>query len=548
MSSHAKAANDGNNAARHKDKTTAGAAGAGATSTTSTTAATNITDKHQDNENETTRASFAELYSSPNDDIFNKETKSSPLLATTPPIVSKSLIRSYPYLLIADFFLGILTWTNDDVYLNLAFSAGIVSVILYFDVLITYFGHILAVLLLFLYYLLIKKIQTEQEANPTLDNIVQLLTKVSIKADIFLTPITTLNLTQYDFKRLFFTIVFLSPFYAVVSHFILGPRFLVLLGIFYALTYHSLYSRVTRRILWKSKTVRLLCFYATGLNFDKSSNTGLFSNVMAKVKQTNNITSLSHSNSGKPIRFTYVLYENQRKWLGIGWTSNLLNYERAPWTDEFLNESPPPEDFKLPDYNEDGEDLVWRWVDTNWRLDLTNDGALTLKNPNKRTKVDPSPDDGYVYYDNTWKRATSEDSFGKYTRRRRWLRTAELVHFTKTDQTLTLSNGTLYLNDTLLNLPTRPEIQHVQASGVRHNNSSTASTNSASPDRDGFKKRKSIRFDDKPTILEDIKLESSEEPKHSAAGAQAAGVPSAPKAKKGKEGLKSNNSQIHSVD
>ncbi|GMM33435.1 peroxisome biogenesis protein [Saccharomycopsis crataegensis] len=448
---------------------------------------------------ESTRASFARLYTSPNDEIFNKETKSSPLLATTPPTVSKALIRSYPYLLIADYFLGVLTWTNDDVYLNLACVSGIMTFILYFNVIVTYFGHVLIVLILFLYFLLIKNIQDEQEKKPTLDNIVQVLTKVSIKADLLLAPITTLNLTQYDLKRLLLTIIFLSPIYVMASHFIFGARSLISVGIFYLLTYHSLYSRVTRRILWKSKTVRLLCFYATGLNFEKGSNAGLFSNVMAKVKQTNNITSLSHSNDGKPIRFTYVIHENQRKWLGIGWTSNLLNYERAPWTDEFLNESPTPDDFKLPDYNEDGEDLVWRWVDTNWRLDLTNDGALTLKNPKKNTKVDPAADDGYVYYDNTWKRPSSEDSFGKYTRRRRWLRTAELVHISRTNQTSTLSNGSLYLNETMSTSPISPEIQHVQASGIQ------ATENGI----EGFKKRRSIRFDTRPVILEEPKSDGS---------------------------------------
>lgn len=437
---------------------------------------------------ETTPAAFSRLYTSPNDDVFSNETKSSPLLATTPPTVSKALIRSYPYLLMADFLLGVLTWTNDDPYLNLAFNLGALTLIVYFEPLVTFMGHVIVVFLLFLYFLLIRHVRSEQERQPTLDSIVQVLTRVLVKADLLIAPITALNLTPHDMKRLLFTTVFLSPFYVIAGYYLLSPKLMLAIALAYLLTYHSVYLRVTRRILWKLKTVRLLCFYATGLNFERGTSL-VFLNVAAKVRQTNNIASLSHS--GKPVRFTYVIYENQRKWIGIGWTANVLNYERAPWTDEFLNETLTPENFTLPDYTEDGEDLVWRWAESNWRLDLTNDGALTLKNPKRTTTVDPGPDEGFVYYDNMWKKPSSEDAFGKFTRRRRWLRTAELVHVSRANETLTLSQGAIFLNDTLNTTSSVSGVLNVQASGVQVS------------DSEGFKKRRSIRFDTRPTILEE---------------------------------------------
>lgn len=119
-----------------------------------------------------------------------------------------------------------------------------------------------------------------------------------------------------------------------------------------------------------------------------------------------------------------MLYENQRRWIGIGWTSSMLSYERSAWTDEFLNAAPPITEFTLP---EGDSGLEWKWIDKEWRLDLTNDGSIQLPSSKMKTTANPSSDDGFIYSDNTWKNPSTEDSFSKYTRRRRWIRTAELI-------------------------------------------------------------------------------------------------------------------------
>ena len=105
-------------------------------------------------------------------------------------------------------------------------------------------------------------------------------------------------------------------------------------------------------------------------------------------------------------------------------SSNMLTYERSSWTDEFLNEAPSPEQFRLP---EETSEMAWRWVDKTWRLDMTNDGAIQLSSSRPKTTASPGGDDGFIYYDNTWKKPSTDDSFSKYTRRRRWIRTAELI-------------------------------------------------------------------------------------------------------------------------
>lgn len=368
---------------------------------------------------------------------------SSPLLSSTPPIVSKSLVRAYPYLLIVNKFLSIITWTNDDHWINLLIISGYSLIVLYFEDLVTWFGHLLIVGLIILYALLNNKILQEANLNPSLDEVVQALTNTCIKADRLLDPIISLSLNSYDIRRLLFTTVFLTPIYLIISFLLITPRTILLITGLYLLTYHSAYLSVTRKMIWKLKFTRILFFYLTGLDFSKQRNHTLFAAAFAKV-QKNAGHSLNPLNSGsnRPVRFTYVIYENQRRWLGIGWTSNLLSYERTPWTDEFLNESSSIESFKLPNpenhqqYSFGQEQSLklsmnnarWRWVDKTWRLDLTNDGSITLPSGKRsKTTANPSTDDGYIYYDNTWKRPSTEDSYSKYTRRRRWIRTAELI-------------------------------------------------------------------------------------------------------------------------
>lgn len=382
------------------------------------------------------RANFADA----TDPKISAKPQSSPLLSSTPPLVSKALVNSYPYLIIINKILSITTWTNDDYWVNVVIISLYALVVLYFENLVIWLGHLILVAILISYALLNNKIIKEANLHPTLDDVVQALTSTCVKADILLLPITSLSLTAYDIKRLIFTTLFLTPVYLVVTFLLIKPRTILLLSGVYLLTYHSSYSIVTRRILWKLKIVRLIFFYLTGLDLSETKNHSLFAAAFAKVSSSGTTS----SKSNKPVRFTYVIYENQRKWLGIGWTSNLLSYERTPWTDEFLNESSSIDSFKLPNASDDAangdsnmQGATWRWVDKTWRLDLTNDGAITLSSSKRsKTTANPTNDEGFIYYDNTWKKPSTEDTFSKYTRRRRWIRTAELIFDNKQDDVL----------------------------------------------------------------------------------------------------------------
>ncbi|VEU22362.1 DEKNAAC103365 [Brettanomyces naardenensis] len=421
------------------------------------------------------------------------QVQTSPLLSSTPLTVSKALIRAYPYLIFANKGLSVLTWTDDNVFLPIALVLISVLTILYFESLVTYLGHMLPVSALSLFSMSCAYVETQQEQHATLDDVVHCLSTLGNKCERFLAPITSLNLTAYDLKRLLFTTVFLSPLYVLTSFFLLSPKAIICCATFFVLTYHSPWSRVTRRILWRSQTFRLLCFYLTGLDFEQQQhNAGkstLFNYAVTRTNKKLREVTQKATGSGKngPVRFTYVLYENQRRWLGIGWTPNLLSYERTPWTDEFLNEAESPDNFELPQLNDDSG-MYWRWVDKTWRVDLTNDGAIQLPSTKSKTTADPKPDEGYIYYDNTWKSPATEDSFSKYTRRRRWVRTAELV---TGGNAAGLQSAVDTTTDGLSIRKPSPigDVQNVTATG-------DISTSAAAT-----KKRKSLRFDTNPTVL-----------------------------------------------
>ncbi|KAK4956894.1 hypothetical protein LTR66_013340 [Elasticomyces elasticus] len=145
-----------------------------------------------------------------------------------------------------------------------------------------------------------------------------------------------------------------------------------------------------------------------------------------------------HQAPSPGIRFTFVLYENQRRWLGIGWTSSMLAYERAAWTDEYLDPACPPDSFQLPDV--EGGLARWRWVeDSKWQVECTPAVASPKtsgknKGKGKEGEADGG-DDGWVYYDGKWHDGRrGQDGWGRYTRRRKWYRDAELVEVTSSTE------------------------------------------------------------------------------------------------------------------
>ncbi|WAR55528.1 hypothetical protein PtB15_6B269 [Puccinia triticina] len=86
---------------------------------------------------------------------------------------------------------------------------------------------------------------------------------------------------------------------------------------------------------------------------------------------------LSIRNDTQEIEFCLTIFENQRWWMGLDWTPNLLPHERANWTDSENQPVSPPGTFKLPGPREyEGVEggvavrrrVEWQWVDSEWRM------------------------------------------------------------------------------------------------------------------------------------------------------------------------------------
>lgn len=141
-----------------------------------------------------------------------------------------------------------------------------------------------------------------------------------------------------------------------------------------------------------------------------------------------------------------MVFENQRRWIGLGWISYLFPSERASWTDEHLNPSDPKDSFALPEV--DNQSAKWQWVPgSEWRIEGQSKGKVG------------ADDGGWIFYDNKWNDGRRQDGWGRYTRRRKWYRDAELVEITPGSE-IESSQATLVPDSARHSLDTPSEATH----------------------------------------------------------------------------------------
>ncbi|KAI0116076.1 Pex24p-domain-containing protein [Hypoxylon sp. NC0597] len=297
---------------------------------------------------------------------------------------------------------------------------------------------------------------TSTRHQKTLDEIVDTVKVFTTRCNILLEPLlemtdflstqrtATSATTRPALTTLFVRILAITPVWIALTlpplRIITTKRVILAFGTL-ILTWHSRVCRVSRTLLWRSATMRRLARLVTGLQFEepaKSKPNGANGNqanptIASKAKEPSEAAKISPSaltealkrsnRSGAKdsgVRFTFIIYENQRRWLGLGWTNSLFAYERAAWTDEHNNPVPPKDEFELPEV-EDGH-AKWRWVEgSKWRVD----GAPDLDEADYDTDAGKN---GWIYYDNKWQNGRrGSDGWGRWTRRRKWYRDAELV-------------------------------------------------------------------------------------------------------------------------
>jgi hypothetical protein len=290
--------------------------------------------------------------------------------------------------------------------------------------------------------------ETSMRHHKSLDEIVETLREFTTRCNLLLDPFLRLTdflstqqtptsaTTRPALTTLFIRILLVTPLWIALTLpplRVLTTRRVILASGTIALTWHSRPARVSRVILWRSLTLRRFCSLITGL--DLSANKGaktqgrlapptLPPRKKSQIGLASELATKRRADSSG-VRFTFILFENQRRWIGLGWTTSLFAYERAPWTDEHLNPAPSKDEFELP-HVETGE-ARWRWIEGNeWKIE---GGTAGTANATKGGKE--SDGGGWIYYDTKWNDGKRDvDSWGKYTRRRKWYRDAELVEIT----------------------------------------------------------------------------------------------------------------------
>ncbi|KAF2865966.1 peroxisomal membrane protein PEX31 [Massariosphaeria phaeospora] len=390
----------------------------------------------------------------------------SPLLVATPPQVTRVLAYSHPFLLPLNKLVGLLTWTTGDPWESFLLVATFWAVVMYGDALTRYAGPIIIVigLILGMYSRRYSPLSStgwtgeksqkghkraaSSESNikhhKSLEEIVDTIKLFTSRCNILLDPFLRLTdflstqrtatsaTTRPALTLLFIRILFVLPLWIALTLpplYILTTKRVVLAVGTVILSWHARPARVSRAILWRSRTVRRISTFLTGLNFGDVKPKGSEGPPPLPPRRKG-VQEIAASLAAKRrpdspgVRFTFTMYENQRRWLGIGWTSSMLAYERAAWTDEHLNALPPKDHFELPEV--EGGQARWRWVKgSEWKVE----GAETGSKGDKRAT--PGDEAGWIYYDNKWRDGRrGQDGWGRYTRRRKWYRDAELVEIT----------------------------------------------------------------------------------------------------------------------
>ncbi|CAM1502339.1 Fc.00g043230.m01.CDS01 [Cosmosporella sp. VM-42] len=300
---------------------------------------------------------------------------------------------------------------------------------------------------------------TNTKHQKTLDEIVETLKVFTGRCNVLLEPLIEMTdflstqrtptsaTTRPALTVMFMRLLIITPVwiaFTVPPWRIITSRRVMLAGGTLVLTWHARVMRVSRAILWRSSTVRRVAAAITGLQFEGSAKTfhqdlqeakkggqeivetqKKESELTKALKRPSNLTT-NHRRSGSAktagVKFTFIIYENQRRWIGLGWTNSLFAYERPAWTDEHNNPVPPRDEFGLPEV-EDGSRMEWRWVEgSRWRVDGVND-------ENGPVDYDLGEgNNGWIFYDNKWQNGRrGQDGWGRWTRRRKWYRDAELV-------------------------------------------------------------------------------------------------------------------------
>jgi hypothetical protein len=187
-----------------------------------------------------------------------------------------------------------------------------------------------------------ERTSTHASLTVTLKEIDTLRTRITL----FLTPPSLLlpYLHLPDSQPFLLRLCFAWPVWLLITHKILPPRKITLILGTAVLCWSAPWARVICIALWRSRTIRSVCGQIIGqdLMAEEESKaeghreptaTALLTEPQRRaLHEKKGSTSSIGDALGRGVKITQTLYQSQRRWIGIGWTSNLIPNERSTWS------------------------------------------------------------------------------------------------------------------------------------------------------------------------------------------------------------------------
>ena len=196
------------------------------------------------------------------------------------------------------------------------------------------------------------------------------------------------------------------------------------------LTYRAPFAQLLRAALWRSAFVRWAVYRSwaelTGIPVTYPIPTPPADGAVATQSANATVTAR--------VQFAFMLYENQRWWMGLDWTAALLPAERPSWCSAAQAPLPPPAAFALPapttvffpvDGPPDAREqrtAAWAWAEPEWRVVVRRDGDSSADAVEGAEDTTEETDaDGWVYGDNMWESHSGKGGLGKVRARLQFL-------------------------------------------------------------------------------------------------------------------------------
>lgn len=362
--------------------------------------------------------------------------RTQPLIRSVPPQITSTLSETYTPIILLNRALSFLTWTNEDPYYNCVVVATYALIVVRWDLVSHWLLPTLFVFMFCSMVWLVKSIymeprgyednfdastttgaNTNDPVPPTIEEILDGLTNFATRCKFLASP--AMRYSKTPKTHLIIMSILATPLHYWVLVQVLGLRVYVLLVGVFCLTFNSSWCMAVRQLVWRSNLIRQLATLLTGFQFPTQNITpqadlGTTGITFHSPVDTRIVSPMSPNSTAHVVEFE--LFENERRWLAVGWSDSLMPLERQHYTNSDFQECFQQLDqFEFPELDNSAavQSGRWKWIEESWKPDLE---FCLEKNP-----------DGWVYYDHKWSHPTYVDSLSRFTRARRLTRKALLL-------------------------------------------------------------------------------------------------------------------------